>query len=100
MTIEEKVREIILYLYIDADDNLFKGLRHFDSGDGCRVDRTAQAILDLMKPTSRALVNLSAKVRAYADIGNKQFNQDEDEFWSMAEANDKAEAILKEWENK
>lgn len=39
---------------------------------------------------------LTGAVRDYADIGNKQFNQDETEFWKMCEVNDEVEAILNE----
>ena len=41
------------------------------------------------------LKTLTRAVRKYADIGNKQFNQDEEEFWAMCEENDKAEQALK-----
>lgn len=40
------------------------------------------------------LESLTKKVRQYADIGGKQFNDDESEFWEMCEENDSAEELL------
>lgn len=46
---------------------------------------------DLLKQ----LKELTFKVRKYADIGLKNFNEDEEEFWDMCEENDKAENLIK-----
>jgi hypothetical protein len=43
--------------------------------------------------TNEMLKKLVTTVRNYADIGGKEFNQDETEFWKMCEVNDEAENL-------
>jgi hypothetical protein len=40
--------------------------------------------------------DLVRKVRDYADIGGKEFNQDEKEFWTMCEKTDEVETYLQQ----
>ena len=49
----------------------------------------------IYKDLLNMLIKLTKAIRNYADIGGKEFNQDEDEFYKMCETNDEAENLIK-----
>lgn len=74
--------------------------RYFSKQEGVKYSRIIELEQENMRNMAKAeryeklLKDLTEAVRAYADIGRKQFNEDEDEFWKMCEVNDNVEQAL------